>query len=49
MSTIIKTVKQYSYELDEEMLKELLFIANQYKNVKTMFIQDTVELIVFYY
>ena len=34
MSTIIKTVKQYSYELDEEMLKELLFIANQYKNVK---------------
>lgn len=34
MSTIIKTVKQYSYKLDEEMLKELLFIANQYKNVK---------------
>ena len=34
MSTIIKTVKQYSYDLDEEMLKELLFIANQYKNVK---------------
>ena len=34
MSTIIKTVKQYSYDLDEETLKELLFIANQYKNVK---------------
>ena len=34
MSTIIKTVKQYSDDLDEEMLKELLFIANQYKDVK---------------
>jgi len=34
MGTIIKTVKQYSYELDEDTLKELLFIANQYKNVK---------------
>ncbi|WP_055665478.1 zinc ribbon domain-containing protein [Desnuesiella massiliensis] len=34
MGTIIKTVKQYSYELDNEHLKELLFIGNQYKNVK---------------
>ncbi|MEW8956261.1 hypothetical protein, partial [Clostridium sp.] len=34
MRTIIKTVKQYSYELDEDVLKELKFIANQYKNVK---------------
>ncbi|GAA0082968.1 RNA-guided endonuclease TnpB family protein [Clostridium sp. CTA-6] len=34
MGTIIKTVKQYSYELDNNTLNELLFIANQYKNVK---------------
>ena len=34
MDTLIKTVKQYSYELDEVNLKELKFIANQYKNVK---------------
>ncbi|MCB2291823.1 hypothetical protein LGK97_19145, partial [Clostridium sp. CS001] len=34
MDTIIKTVKQYSHELDEETLKELKFIANKYKNVK---------------
>ena len=34
MDTIIKTVKQYSHELDQETLKELKFIANQYKNVK---------------
>ncbi|EQC1535437.1 RNA-guided endonuclease TnpB family protein [Clostridium botulinum] len=34
MDTIIKTVKQYSYKLDTEMLDELKFIANQYKNVK---------------
>ena len=34
MDTIIKTVKQYSNELDDDAVKELLFIANQYKNVK---------------
>jgi len=34
MGTIIKNVKQYSYKLDTEMLNELKFIANQYKNVK---------------
>ncbi|AVQ39845.1 hypothetical protein C7M56_14600 [Clostridium botulinum] len=34
MGTIIKNVKQYSYKLDTEMLDELKFIANQYKNVK---------------
>jgi IS605 OrfB family transposase len=34
MGTIIKTVKQHSCELDEETLKELLFIGEQYKNVK---------------
>ena len=34
MSAVIKTVKQYSYDLDEKTLKELQFIANQYKNVK---------------
>ena len=34
MSAVIKTVKQYSYDLDEKTLKELKFIANQYKNVK---------------
>lgn len=34
MDTIIKNVKQYSYELNEETLIELQFIANQYKNVK---------------
>ncbi|MBN3371779.1 hypothetical protein EXM90_11955 [Clostridium botulinum] len=34
MGTIIKTVKQYSYELDDDILQELKFIANQYKNVK---------------
>ncbi|MBY6838858.1 RNA-guided endonuclease TnpB family protein [Clostridium botulinum] len=34
MGTIVKTVKQYSYELNAEALEELKFIANQYKNVK---------------
>lgn len=34
MGTIIKTVKQYSYELDNETLNELLFISNGYKSVK---------------
>ena len=34
MGTIIKNVKQYSYKLDTQMLDELKFIANQYKNVK---------------
>ena len=34
VDTIIKTVKQYSYVLDDDSVKELLFIANQYKNVK---------------
>ncbi|WP_409068381.1 RNA-guided endonuclease TnpB family protein [Clostridium sp. FAM 1755] len=34
MGTIIKNVKQYSYKLDTEMLDELKFIVNQYKNVK---------------
>lgn len=34
MDTIIKTVKQYSYELNKETLEQLQFIANQYKNVK---------------
>jgi IS605 OrfB family transposase len=34
MDTIIKTVKQYSYQLDDNTLNELKFIANQYKNVK---------------
>lgn len=34
MDTIVKTVKQYSCELHHETLKELLFIGNQYKNVK---------------
>ena len=34
VDTIIKTVKQYSYELDDDILQELKFIANQYKNVK---------------
>ena len=34
MDTIIKNVKQHSYELNKEILDELQFIANQYKNVK---------------
>ena len=34
MDTVIKTVKQYSRELDEDTLRELQFIANQYKSVK---------------
>ncbi|MCM1992556.1 RNA-guided endonuclease TnpB family protein [Oceanirhabdus seepicola] len=34
MDTIVKTVKQHSFELDEETLKELMFIGNQFKNVK---------------
>ncbi|MGB5823892.1 MAG: RNA-guided endonuclease TnpB family protein [Proteocatella sp.] len=34
MDTVIKTVKQYSCELDVDTLKELEFIANQYKNVR---------------
>lgn len=34
MDTIIKTVKQYSYELDDDTLKELKYIGNQYKNVR---------------
>jgi len=34
VDTIVKTVKQHSFELDEETLKELLFIGNQFKNVK---------------
>lgn len=34
MDTMIKTVKQYSYKLDDNIIKELLFIGNQYKNVK---------------
>lgn len=34
MDTIIKNVKQYSNELGADVLEELKFIANQYKNVK---------------
>ena len=34
METVIKTVKQYSYPLEEEVVKELEFIGDQYKNVK---------------
>ena len=34
MDTVIKTVKQHSYELNNETLEELQFIADQYKNVK---------------
>lgn len=34
MDTVIKTVKQYSRELDEDTLRELQFIADQYKSVK---------------
>ena len=37
MDTVIKTVKQYSRELDEDTLRELQFIANQYKSVKNYF------------
>ncbi|WP_317720138.1 hypothetical protein [Clostridium tetani] len=31
---MIKTVKQYSYELDDNIIKELSFIGKKYKNVK---------------
>lgn len=34
MDTIIKTVKQHSYNLKEDTLAELMFIGNQYKNVR---------------
>ena len=34
METVIKTVKQYSYPLEEEIVSELAFIGNQYKNVR---------------
>ncbi|WP_035292387.1 hypothetical protein [Clostridium sp. KNHs214] len=34
MGTIIKTVKQYSYELDDNIIKELSFIGSKYRNVK---------------
>lgn len=34
MGTIIKTVKQYSYELDDNDLNELLFIGEHYRNAK---------------
>ena len=34
MDTMIKTVKQYSYKLDNNILQELLFIGNKYKSVK---------------
>ena len=34
MGTIIKTVKQYSYELDEDSLKELEIIGVRYRNAK---------------
>lgn len=34
MGAIIKTIKQYSYALDKDVLKELTFVANQYKNIK---------------
>ena len=34
INIIIKTVKQYSCELDDNILSELLFIGKQYKNVK---------------
>lgn len=34
MDTIIKTVKQYSYELDNNTLSELKYIGNKYRNVK---------------
>ena len=34
MDYIIKTVKQYSYDLEADSLKEFLFISNQYKNLK---------------
>ena len=49
MDTIIKTAKQYSYELDEVTLKELKFIAINIRMLKTMFIQDLVDLMVFSY
>ena len=34
MKTVIKTVKQHSYPLEKDVLKELEFIGNQYKSVK---------------
>jgi len=34
VDTIIKTVKQYSYELDNNTLSELKYIGNKYRNVK---------------
>ena len=34
VDTVIKNTKQYSYELDEDILNELLFIGSKYKNVK---------------
>ena len=34
MGTIIKIVKQYSYELDSNTLSELKYIGNKYRNVK---------------
>ncbi|MEG2365001.1 MAG: hypothetical protein RSC26_15985 [Terrisporobacter sp.] len=34
MDTIIKNIKQYSYELDENTLKELLYIGSKYMSVK---------------
>lgn len=34
MTTLVKTVKQHSYKLEKDILKELKFIGNQYKNLK---------------
>lgn len=34
MDTVIKNIKQYSYELDNNSLKELLYIGDKYKSVK---------------
>ena len=34
MDTVIKNIKQYSYKLYEDILKELLYIGSKYKRVK---------------
>ena len=34
MDTVIKNIKQYSYELDSNTLKELIYITSKYRSVK---------------
>jgi IS605 OrfB family transposase len=34
VNTVIKNIKQYSYELDKDILNELLFIGTKYSSVK---------------